>query len=131
MSQECGNVGAFMSANYRAFRPYAYFDKHMDAIRVRLADCSVTEKRLNRYFTLLVPNDPQRGGRAVGVTVKGVNYLFDQCGLPVSGVHSLAEIINAIVKMFPDMAASRVQEELASQLEKLSVNFDEEVANAA
>lgn len=130
MNQACETLSAFMAANYSQFRPYAYFDKHMDCIRVKLVDCSVTENRLNRIFTMLTPNDPAMGDKSVGVTIKGVAHLFDQIGLPMSGVVTLAQILDAIVKFFPDFAASRVREELLAQVKGMVVVFSEEASPA-
>ncbi len=130
MNAECGELSTFM-AELQEFEPYAYFDKHMDCIRVKLADCSVTERRMNRIFTMLVPNDSAMGDKAVGVTIKGVAHLFDRCGLPMVGIVSLASIIDAIVKCFRDASAVRIQEEMATAISKLQVNFDDAEVVAA
>ena len=57
MKPEWNDLNAFMAENLSEdFQPFAYFDKHMDCIRVKIRDCSVTEVRLSRMFTVLKPN---------------------------------------------------------------------------
>ena len=130
MKSEWNSLEAFMAENLQAFRPFAYFDKHLDCIRVKIQDCSVTEVRLSRIFTVLKPNHGlhARTGRNVGFTIKGIAHIFDELGLPVSGVHDLTEILDAIVKVYPDGAVKRVTEEFSPILKerKLQVNFEEE-----
>lgn len=84
------------------FVPVAYYDKHMDCIRVLTHDRSVTEHRLDGFFTLHElnhrgPLDPQY----VGFTIKGVRHLFAQAGLPLDRVYKLAELIDGLVRHQP------------------------------
>lgn len=84
------------------FKPVAYYDKHMDFIRVVTHDRSVTEHRINEFFTLHECNhrgvaDPE----FVGFTLKGVKKIFHEVGMPLSGVHTLTEIIDFLVKHQP------------------------------
>ena len=127
MNMSANEVKTFMAANLRQFQPIAYFDKHMDCIRVLIQDVSVTEERLNQYFTVARPNGSQFGGRHVGFTIKGVAHLFNEVGLPVTGVHALVEIMDKIVKELPHTAVKQIAEEFAQVMreKKLSVNFDE------
>src|SRR2546430_2639276 len=81
------------------FVPVAYYDGHMDCIRVLTHDRSVTEHRLDGFFTVYEcnnrgPFDPQY----VGFTIKGVRHLFSQAGLPLDGVYKLAELIDRLVR---------------------------------
>lgn len=106
-----------------AFVPFAYFDKHLDCIRVRIRDCSVIEERLSRIFTI------QRTARAeapitVGFTIKGVRHLFQELELPANGPVKLADIINGIVKLYPDSFVKRIQEEFSDMM-TTDVEFDE------
>ena len=89
------------------FQPVAYFDKHMDCIRVITHDRSVTEHRINEFYTLHEANareqfDPQY----VGFTIKGVRYLFNEVGIELDRVYKLAEIIDKLVKYKPGSTMS-------------------------
>lgn len=39
-----------MAAHIQPFQPTAYYDKHLDCIRVLILDVSTTEAHLNEYF---------------------------------------------------------------------------------
>jgi hypothetical protein len=61
------------------FRPVAYFDKHMDCIRVLTHDRSVTEHRINEFYTLYETNFPGPfDPKYVGFTIKGIRSLFSE-----------------------------------------------------
>ena len=90
------------------FRPMAYFDEHMDCIRVVTHDRSVTEHRINGYYTVHEcnhrgPLDPEY----VGFTIKGVKSLFREVGIPVDGVYKLADVIDRLVKFKPGSVMSQ------------------------
>lgn len=86
----------------RTFAPIAYYDKHLDCIRVEIRDCSVTETRVNDVFTIFEDNYPENGQREyVGFTIKGVSYVFKKVGLPLDGVHKITDIIHKIVVAYP------------------------------
>ena len=75
------------------FVPVAYYDRHMDCIRVLTHDRSVTEHRIDRLFTVYECNhrgafDPEY----VGFSIKGVRALFDEIGLPLGKVYRLADL---------------------------------------
>jgi|SRR5579884_4282453 len=91
------------------FVPIAYYDKHMDCIRVLTHDRSITEHRLDGFLTPCECNhrsefDPEY----VGFVLKGVRHLFARVGLPLDGVYKLAEIIDRIIKHQPESAMARV-----------------------
>ena len=81
------------------FSPVAYYDKHMDCIRVLTHDRSVTEHRIDDTFTVYECNhrnkrfDPEY----VGFTIKGVRHLFNQVGLPLDRVYRLADLIQRLI----------------------------------
>lgn len=106
------------------FRPVAYFDKHLDCIRVQLKDCSFTEHRLNQYWTELRENHGSNS--FVGCNIKGIRYLFKKLGLQTSGVIKLTALIDGIVKMYPDASAITIKKSLAPILreEDLEVCFN-------
>ncbi len=112
MIQEFGQRGSKMMADEKAtlpdgvsiegFRPVAYYDKHMDCIRVLTHDRSVTEHRIDGFFTIHEcnhrgPLDPQY----VGFTIKGVRRMFKEVGLPLDRVYKLAELIDKLVRYQP------------------------------
>jgi hypothetical protein len=110
------------------FKPFAYFDKHMDCIRVLIRDVSVTEVRMGKFITLLKENHRTPfSTEHVGFTIKGVAHLFHEAGLTVSGVRGLEEILDAIVKAVPHAAVKKVAEEFSPVLraEEIKVSFDE------
>jgi hypothetical protein len=91
------------------FSPVAFYDKHMDCIRVLTHDRSVTEHRINELFTVYEcnhrgPFDPEY----VGFSIKGIRHLFSEIGLPLDGVYRLADIINRIVSHTPGSAMSEL-----------------------
>jgi hypothetical protein len=114
----------FIQAFGRDFAPFAYWDKHLDCIRVQIRDCSVTEERLNRFFTVLVPNHADTA-HYVGFTVKGVRHLFEEVKLPLAGLVPLVEILDRIMKIYPDMAVKSVIEAVQRErvLQSLQVDF--------
>lgn len=120
-------LNEFMAMNLGEFKPFAYFDKHMDCIRVLIQDVSVTEERLSKFFTIAKPNNSPFSGYRVGFTIKGVAHLFNRAGIPLSGVKSLVDILDEIVKELPHAAVKQVSEEFSSVLRanKLEINFDE------
>jgi len=103
------NVALPEGTAFSRFVPIAYYDKHMDCIRVLTHDRSVTEHRLDGFFTLCEcnnrsPLDPEY----VGFVIKGVRHLFAQAGLPLEGVYKLAELIDRLVRHQPSSTMSRM-----------------------
>lgn len=130
MSENEFDIGGFMGENLKPFRPFAYFDKHMDCIRVLVKDVSVIEVRQSDMFTVARPAHPSRfdEGRNVGFTIKGVAHLFNELGLPLSGVYQLVEILDEIIKKIPHTTVKRVVDEFSAVLrqQNLSVDLDVE-----
>lgn len=86
-------------AQSATFSPVAYYDQHMDLIRIELRDCSTWERRINQFLTLAFDNYPEEGQSPVaGLTFKGVKHLFKQWNLRLEGVYLLAELLDRIVK---------------------------------
>lgn len=122
------DLDQFLAQYLSDFRPLAYYDKHMDCIRVRILDCSVTEERINRIFTVLRPNHGDLDNiPCVGFTIKGVRHLFEELGLPFQGVLLLSKIIDEIVKKFPAATVKNFTEPLIGRDEimNLEVNLNE------
>jgi hypothetical protein len=121
------DAGVFMTENLETFKPCAYFDKHMDCIRVLIQDVSITEVRLNEFFTVARANRGIRAGTNVGFSIKGVAHLFNEMKLPLRGVYEMVSILDNIVKTMPHTAVKRVLEEFAPVLREnnMSVTFEE------
>lgn len=106
------------------FRPLAYFDKHMDSIRVELRDCSVREYRINEILTIHLDTDPEAGqSEVVGLTVKGVRHLFTESGLPLDGVVRLTQILDYIANVAPNVIEDVGRKELLKDALKTVVDF--------
>ncbi len=134
MKEEWNTIDAFMADNLTQFQPYAYYDKHMDCIRVKILNCSVTETRMSKMFTLLKSNgDSALAGSHVGFTIKGVAHLFASLGLSLNGVHNVANILNEIVKKMPHSVVKKVAEEFVPVVKRknLTVDFDGQLERKA
>jgi hypothetical protein len=120
----------FGGEGIKPFKPVAYYDFHMDCIRVELRDCSFTEKRIDELVTLLEDNYPA-GNRieVAGLTIKGVKHLFIEAGLPLEGILSITAILDELVKKHPDLAEMAIYK-IINQMD-LSVNMDERSCVAA
>lgn len=93
--------------NFGTFVPVAYYDKHMDCIRVLTHDRSFTEHRLDGFFTVYECNhrgkfDPQY----IGFAINGVRHLLERVGVPLEGVYKLAELIDRVVRYQPGSTVS-------------------------
>lgn len=115
----------FMKANLNGdFRPIAYYDKHLDCIRVQIVDGSFTEHRMNRFLTILKKNHIESTAPA-GFNIKGVRYLFEELKLDPTRVHKLTSIIDCMVKVYPDAAIKKIKSMFSAILqdENLEVNL--------
>ena len=87
------------------FKPYAYYDKHMDAIRVQILDCSTWEDRLDPIMTVCRQNNhpsPDGVNDIVGFVVKGVRHLLHEFEMG-DETHAvvIADLLDRIVKAYP------------------------------
>jgi len=105
------------------FKPFAYFDKHLDCIRVQLHDCSIVEQRQNRIFTVLKAAHGTRS--IVGVNIKGVRHMVRQMGLDLRACYTLAQIISIVVKAYPEKYVQEIAEQLAPLLKQESLDTTE------
>jgi hypothetical protein len=91
-----------MLAALKPFRPVAYYDKHLDAIRVQIADCSIFEDRRNKLISIYLPNHADgKLADIVGFSIKGVRYLLNKLQWPHDGAIQLAGFLDALVKEYP------------------------------
>lgn len=105
------------------FVPFAYYDKHMDCIRVQIRDCSFKEERKNKIITVLKANHIGQD-KPIGFNIKGVRYVFEEIGLPLSGVHKLADLIDRMAKWFPDLAINQVKDDFRPILQKQNLSVE-------
>lgn len=105
----------YLSQNVQGeFEPFAYYDDQLDCIRVRIQDCSMIEQRLNRFLTLVVS---AHEGHPIGFNIKGVRHLFQEIGLDVGKVHKIADVLDAIVKRYPDGSSQKVRSSFSGAME--------------
>lgn len=107
----------FIAAHLAEFKPFAYYDKHLDCIRVQIRDCSVLEERKNRIFTVLRANHA-KSGTLVGFNIKGVRHLFEQLGLDRQTCYQVADLMNLIVRLYPEESTKRIADEFSDVLTK-------------
>lgn len=108
------------------FRPIAYFDKHMDCIRVFTHDRSVTEHRINKFFTLCENNFPSGpcDPQYIGFVIKGVKQLFSELGLPLDRTHQLADVIDRVVKHKPGSVMSITMQLILKEVSPGQLNIE-------
>ena len=124
VSRLVGNEGL------KPFEPVAYYDHHMDCIRIELRDCSFTEERIDEIVTLLEDNYPAHGRSPIaGIMLKGVKHLFKELNLPLDGILSVTKIFDELVKKYPQFAALAIYN-LVTQID-LNVNMSERRSLAA
>ncbi|MFZ2445134.1 MAG: hypothetical protein WAW37_02135 [Syntrophobacteraceae bacterium] len=102
----------------KAFRPCAYYDKHLDCIRVQVRDCSFTEIRLNEAFTIYQANHVSCA-EYIGFSIKGIRHLFEELKLPRAKErpYIIAEIIDAAVKANPGAFGDFIQRNFPALLD--------------
>ena len=121
------SIGELLGAGPAQFRPVAYYDKHLDCIRIELRDCSITERRINEFITVLYDNYPEENQHdRAGLMIKGIKHLFKELGLPVEGIFRVTEILDKIAERYPDLIDKEVSR-IVTNIE-LTVNLDEAVA---
>lgn len=92
----------------RPFKPTAYYDSHMDCIRIELRDCSFTEERFNEHVTFLEDNYPGARSTVAGLMIKGVKHLFKEQDIALDGIIYVTSILNRMVSQYPDLAEKRI-----------------------
>jgi hypothetical protein len=93
----------------KPFQPVAYFDSHMDCVRIELRDCSFAEERVNQHITLLEDNHPApQRTKVAGLMIKGIRHLFKQRGWPLEGIVHVTTILDELVKLYPEFAEQKI-----------------------
>lgn len=117
------------------FKPFAYYDKHLDAIRVQILDCSHWEARMSKFITVCYASHGlvKAGGneQIVGFVVKGISHLLDRLSLPTSGAVKLASLLNALVAEFPSESTKLALETFQSWPAPKPVEVQVELPKAA
>jgi len=131
LMDQYSDLGEFIKNNLVGeFSGFAYFDKHLDCIRIQLKDCSFTEYRRNKMFTILKENHTA-SDTSIGFNVKGISYLCKKLRLPKSGPVRVAKIIDEIVKVYPHAVVKEIQEKFGRLMHEQDLVVDLNVAEEA
>lgn len=93
------------------FKPFAYYDKKMDSIRVQFSDCSFKEEYNNRFLETL--KDNHKYDKIIGCNINNVSILFKEIGLPKNSGHFLQKIVDAMTLNYSDSALNRIKQLIA------------------
>jgi hypothetical protein len=98
------------------FRPFAYYDKDLDAIRVQILDCPMYEERLDRILTVCkaVSEVTGKDDQIVGFAIKGVSHVLSSVHIEQNGAVEIAKLLDAIVKVYPSHSTKMVLEVFGS-----------------
>jgi hypothetical protein len=124
------DLGRAFSDRIAEFRPFAYYDKHLDCVRVHLHDCSAVEVRKTRIFTVmraLHSNGNVVQDDFVGFNIKGVRHLFREVGLAFMDRQAcvmVADALSAIVARFPDKDGREVEAKVLPFLQKHGIQIE-------
>jgi len=116
------------------FKQRAYYDKHLDCIRVVIRECSLCEHRLTAIMTVLEDNYPEPGQQPfVGFVIKGVEHLFESLQLPLEGVLPFIELFDRMAALHGAELTATVLEPYQGLLQvlkdiELNVDFAEAMA---
>ncbi len=124
---EAVDLDAFMREHLSDFKPFAYFDKHLDCIRVQIRDCSITEHHLSSILTILEANHATTP-TTVGFTIKGVHHLFEEFNFERGQVLKVTEFIDKIVVNYPHGAVKAVEEFAVSSAKNMEIDFSDMAA---
>ncbi len=116
------------------FKQRAYYDQHLDCIRVVIRECSFCEHRLTAIMTVLEDNYPEPGQQPfVGFVIKGVEHLFESLQLPLEGVLPFIELFDRMAALHGAELTATVLEPYQGLLQvlkdiELNVDFAEAMA---
>ena len=116
------------------FKQRAYYDKHLDCIRVVIRECSFCEHRMTATMTVLEDNYPEPGQQAfVGFVINGVEHLFESLQLPLEGVLPFIELFDKMAELHGEELTATALEPYRGLLQvlkdiELKVDFDEAMA---
>lgn len=97
-------------AGVNEFKPFAYYDKHLDAIRVRVINCRYKEYRFDQIITVYQSTDAKNADEIVGFAIKGVSHLLDELSMGGMTAVKIAAFLDALVKLYPTESTKTVQE---------------------
>jgi hypothetical protein len=127
LAEESVSLSDIIGPGPQQFSPVAYYDKHMDCIRIELRDCSITERRFDEVITVLYDNypEPKQHDRA-GLMIKGIKHLFKRLDLPVEGILRVTQILDKLSKEYPELIDTEISR-IVAEIE-LTVNLDDVAA---
>ena len=97
-------------AGVREFKPFAYHDKHLDAIRVQLVDCRYKEHRFDQIITVYKSTEKDGNEEIIGFAIKGVSHLLNEVGMTGITAVKIAAFLDALVKLYPTESTKKVRE---------------------
>jgi len=98
----------------KEFRPLAYYDKHLDCVRVQIKDCSFVEERQGIFFTLWYENHSETVS-PIGFSIKGVRHLCEILGLQKDGAVNLVQFLDALLNEYPDQTIDEIITNIKTQ----------------
>lgn len=123
----------FARERLNEFKPFAYYDKHLDCIRVQIRDCSMLEDRKNPIFTVLKANhasDKTSPGDLVGLNIKGVRHLFEKLGLSRQACYQMADVIDALFVLYPETSVKEIRDKFAPVMRAQNLQVQLELSAA-
>lgn len=100
--------------NNGAFKPYAFYNKHLDEIVFYGKDCSIVSERKNKAFTLL--KNAHGKEEYMGFAIKGVRYMLKQIELSNVESLTLADFLAKIVEFYNDDTMRMIQKKFSTSL---------------
>lgn len=111
-----------MKTSDNEFKPYAYYNKHLDKIVFYGKDCSVVAERKNKVFTLL--RDAHGKEEYMGFAIKGVRHMMKKVGFSNNESLTLAEFFTNIIEIYNDDTMRMIQKKFSSSMELTIEDFD-------
>lgn len=107
------------------FKPFAYYDRGLDCVRVIIRDCSFCEVRISEYFTLLEVNQTEDDQpNFVGFTIKGIGHAFKKSGVPLDGIKTVTEVLKILVEAEPNAVVDFVVTTFGAVIEEDDLKID-------
>ncbi|SFV85810.1 hypothetical protein MNB_SUP05-SYMBIONT-4-504 [hydrothermal vent metagenome] len=104
------------------FKPYAYYNKHLDKIVFYGKDCSIVAERKNKVFTLL--RDAHGKEEYMGFAIKGVRHMMKEVGFSNKESLTLAAFFTNIIETYNDDTMRMIQKQFSGSMKLTIENFD-------
>lgn len=69
------DINNFMRDNLQKFKPFVYYQKSLDMVKIRIKDCSMTEIWINNYISICKSNHTKKP-KIVGFNIYFVSSLI-------------------------------------------------------